>query len=728
MNLKAFFPIVGSIVIGLGFKAVWGCSGGDCEPTSNLFDPMVIKDTAAAPLFRDDCRPFFDYDEQFGNKNAIYYRQNIIEWSGYFNKTIPDSTIAFMLYDANLAQIDSALFIISKKINVPANPPKFASLLAFSDKAAPKAFLYYIGFARRCEPWVTVSDSWEERQSDDSAKARAEIDTLIKAALKQLPNVKNKFLRERYLFQMIRLYFASARYDECIAFYKQYAKEFTVNASMKYRSLGYVAASHYRQKDFSTADYYYAVQYRMLPAQRKTAIFSFHLQSGSEWDETLEKSNDPKIKETLWFLNGLYGDPVNAMVNLYTLNSLSEYLPLLCTRAINLEEEKIMSNDDKVCPVDAHLLGIITKIANERKHPKAWVWNLAAAHLAAYAGKNAEVEKYLAAIGKDLKNDPVITRQMNISRFIAYMYTHLKIDKTFVTDINDYYTQFSSTHNDSADYAYATAADWGRHKLSARYAAQGKIVIAHCLEPTDDFYNDNGKIESLIDILQKGSDGPSKAFILSVVDLSTIDNLRAIEALNAVGKERYADAVKYIKLAKAHYSQSCKNPFAAYMNDWTTASAISTDSDSEMTRLAIMEKALAYSTLAKQNSSGSAEAYYRLGNFRFNIFKYGTSYAFSATPSGSANEALYALPAVSLAYFDSALAKKPSKELKAQIYAMMAKYELYTTDYETYNNTLPSVQDNKGYKKLKQECSETEFYKEMIRDCGYFKKYLGTKN
>jgi hypothetical protein len=54
---------------------------------------------------------------------------------------------------------------------------------------------------------------------------------------------------------------------------------------------------------------------------------------------------------------------------------------------------------------------------------------------------------------------------------------------------------------------------------------------------------------------------------------------------------------------------------------------------------------------------------------------------------------------------------------------MMAKCEFSDDDIgKLWREKFRSIG---GYKKLKTECNETGFYAEMIRECGYFRHYLG---
>lgn len=201
-----------------------------------------------------------------------------------------------------------------------------------------------------------------------------------------------------------------------------------------------------------------------------------------------------------------------------------------------------------------------------------------------------------------------------------------------------------------------------------------------------------------------------------------------MQGLNAVEEKQFDKVLEYFKLSGEQAKEPlCKNPFAAYWNDWTTAAPLPQDDSIRMSRIAIAKELISYNEQAVKKQASSAEAYYRLGNFYFNIFKYGPSWQFSET-SGEKylNITRYYEPQVAQKNFELALANSPSSELKAKIYAMSAKCSFYP-QFHMEDRIKERFQSCEEYEKLKEECSKTKFYAEMIKECGYFRMYLGKR-
>ena len=133
---------------------------------------------------------------------------------------------------------------------------KIISINQIADKSLVKEFLFYLEYAKRCEPYSTYSPSWW----DDNSKAKdpkndiAALQKLIIGGKKSLVNAKSEFIRQRYIFQLIRLAFNSGDYQGCIDEFNSNEKEFSNNSSIKYRSLGYTAGAYYKLKEYGEAN------------------------------------------------------------------------------------------------------------------------------------------------------------------------------------------------------------------------------------------------------------------------------------------------------------------------------------------------------------------------------------------------------------------------------------------------------------------------------------------
>ena len=133
------------------------------------------------------------------------------------------------------------------------------------------------------------------------------------------------------------------------------------------------------------------------------------------------------------------------------------------------------------------------------------------------------------------------------------------------------------------------------------------------------------------------------------------------------------------------------------------------------------------------NSLLVANAYYNMtyfGNAR--VFYYGAimnQYGNYIDPAYQ-SQLLDCAPARQ--YYQKSLDAATTLEQKAKCVYMLAKCDrndFYTNRYHAkqdfYGDTDVDFKAWDGFKKLKGEYANTSYYKEVIKECGYFRKYLG---
>jgi hypothetical protein len=120
-----------------------------------------------------------------------------------------------------------------------------------------------------------------------------------------------------------------------------------------------------------------------------------------------------------------------------------------------------------------------------------------------------------------------------------------------------------------------------------------------------------------------------------------------------------------------------------------------------------------------------------LANAFYNITHYGNARAFyecavigSAHYSPTAIDSVFQKPLTSMAlagkYYTVALNAAKTDEQRARCQFMLAKCERN----EWYNNSRVDFKEWAGFKALKQQYGNTQFYKEALRECGYLQTYV----
>ena len=274
-NLKKQFPLLISFLF-CGIIIVLACAGGEWDgKEGSMFTPEIINKKKYEPFFRTTESRY--YGENYATEhNTVCNDINVTEWENFLEKKVSGSTLNYWLYRAPLKEIGAMLLLVKAKKAVINDSSKKFTLATILPADKISAFLFYLGFAKRNENFAVNSfNNWD---SENKEKKTLEYTAAqqIEGGLKLLSNAKSDFMKERYLFQLTRLYFFNKQYKEAANFYKSNASQFTTSNSMKWRTMGYAAAANYKLKSFAEANYFYSLIYENFEPQKKTAYYSFH--------------------------------------------------------------------------------------------------------------------------------------------------------------------------------------------------------------------------------------------------------------------------------------------------------------------------------------------------------------------------------------------------------------------------------------------------------------------
>jgi hypothetical protein len=129
-------------------------------------------------------------------------------------------------------------------------------------------------------------DHWSYQfKKDNTPKPETvNIQNQIIGGISLYKNEKFQFIKERYIFQLVRLYYFNNNYKKSIQFFKKHFLEIKLTDSMKWRTMGYAAAAYTNSKkcrrDFlynyfgEDSAYCGNCDYCMLKVQVKTSLIS----------------------------------------------------------------------------------------------------------------------------------------------------------------------------------------------------------------------------------------------------------------------------------------------------------------------------------------------------------------------------------------------------------------------------------------------------------------------
>lgn len=734
MLSKKFTVISVSLVItlalaGIGFACGW--DGYIDEGYNSFFAPEVSQNEEAKPFFRSQYS--FYGDISINNNLNNFDSTNIEEWNELF-KGVKKTDLKYILYQSRLGEIDTMIFFLKSSDYPIKGYLKKNSLFTFADKGLSREFLFYVGFARRCEPYATYSPEWWDSSDDNNPKTdKASIQKLIDGGKKQLTSVKSGFIRDRYIFQLIRLYFNIEDYKACAKYYEENANKFLVKNTIPYRALGYAAGAYYKLGNYSTANFYYAQCYDSCPELKYSSYLSFHPQEEQDWNESLNMAATSRQKQVLWHMLGIYADPLRAMKEIYALDPKSDLLDLLLMRAVNIEEEQLSTesklNDFKQ---NKELFSFVKTVADNKNSLKPYLWYLATAYLNTFSGDYKKTESYLVKAEAYAKTDELLTDQIHLIRLM------IKIDqyKPIVQQENDIQKELKWLGNYNAKTSLRTnfMYDWSLKQLSIKYFAIGDSVKGTLLlrQANTAYYDNPQNWKSMVDFMNKKNKSAFDSYLLEIYPVS-LNDVVSYHAVNLFysGKQNEAKALLNTYPGSGD-GQLPADPFIIHINDCHDCDH-EAGTENPYSVKSLIEKIVEMEDQLKNNPKDAANTYFLLANAYYNITYYGNSRPFYYSNIGylERGQSEFSNPLYNctkaMQYYQKAMELSTSNEFKAKCCFMASKCEqnnLYMNWPDNYNGDFKS---GSYFRLLKDKFSKTKYYQEIIKECGYFNTYVNAE-
>ena len=751
ISKKFLIPFV-SVSLILVSGIVLACSDGGWEDFYNsFFAPEVIQTPEAVPFYRSG-QTFYG-GESYQDSLNTFYSVNIDEWHQFFSDKVSKTDLRYLVYQSRIGEIDSLIFFIKNEAYPLPQQLKKNSILSVESKTIIKEALYYLGFAKRCEPFATYNPGWWNNDEKDPRDNSAGMDKLIVGGKKALVNIKSGFIRERYLFQIIRLLYHSGLTSECIDYYGKHKNEFKTDNTIKYRALGYTAACYYHQKNFSNANYLYALLFDKCKPMRQTAFLSFHPQEEADWKGSLALAKNLREKETLWQLLGIYVDPQRAMEQIYALNPKSDLLNLLLVRAVNINEEFFIPNNNSWSvhkdstyrlnskKIDTTLLFFVRKVADADNAQKAYLWNLSAGYLYLASGNFLLAGKYLDKAEKEADNNTLVKEQIRAFRIMSRIETYKKPDSKVEDELaTDLKWLEKDKHHPALRNTYIYT--WILNRLSEKYRAWGDSVKAQCLDhhQNQHFYDNEQNMLALIAVMDKSKKSKFEQYILGVYPYQRSD-LFNYRAIGLIYQYKFKEALAMFDGEKGSGNMDLMaDPFIIHINDCHDCDFMA-EKDETYSKYTFVKRLLTLQEKAVSDPKKAGEYYFLLANGLYNMTYFGNARDVYETPINGENfsgrvDFYYDKQKMNSAildcskpeeYYQKAMNASSDKEFKAKCCYMAAKCEqngyFITTAFD-YKN---SIHSGIYFKKLRSDFPKTNYYKEIIQECGYFRTFLGMK-
>jgi hypothetical protein len=744
---KYWITLISVPVVGTGIILACGGGGELNDYGSSSYTPEAFVGSRYRPFFYS-WTPYYGivFDKAHDTR---FNETNVNEWAVYLDNTVPRAELQYLLTTAEASAIDSMAAWLSGKIK--SLPTTYQQYKLFTKKNTKiTAFIYYLQWAKKSEAFAlnNMEHAWDYEPKKNKVE-NVNINQLNDALLQGFKTTKDPFLKERYWFQLVRSYFFNEPPRWSIDLFEKNESQFTKN-TLYYRSMAYAAGAYDKLKNKSKANYYFSKVYDGCNALKTVAHYSFRTQEEADWKATLALCANNDEKATLWQMLGVfYADEKRSIQEIYALNPRSEKLDLLLSRAINKEEENLSLGDDQSKPtqdqptkdtINQELMTLVARIAKAGNTSKPYMWQIVAGYLNMLGRHNDKAATWYATAEKDLPKEKLPQMQLRLLKLVNTIAASPQVNSILENAVlNDIEWLRSMNSNEPSTFRFTGAYDWVKRAMANRYLNKQDSLKSVCYVNNIAFYVNDKNVEAMKAFLDKPNKTPYEQLCARLYIMDKNDLLE-YQAIRLAYKDELTEAITKIKSAGGKTLPG--NPFNGRLQDCHDCDHQALQKI-KYTKVELLRKMKDLEDQIKANKDVHRNALL-LGNAFYNITHYGNARAFYECdvigadyygPYEMDNGIRDDLLRMTLArkYYSIALNAAQNDEQKARCHFMLAKCERNQWYNETwYNNNDNQNTDHQridfkawnGFKTLKQQYANTQFYKEVIKECGYFRTYI----
>ena len=293
----------------------YGCGGGDYDYEDSHYSFYL--DEAFFPTNPFKLLNYSSWsftDDQVEDRTAL----NIEDWKNFFGENWSSDSIKKIIYNSIIDELKLAKDQLSLRLK---STPK-TRLIHSMHKRYRDDFTDYLIFAKECEPevdYTSISNYWyEETQNRDLTNMQR----LSQIGWMSYHATKNKFIKSRYAYQLVRLAHYSGKHEKCISDFNTLWN--SENTSLMYFwSLSLKAGAEYILGLNSAASYDF---YRVFASNTGRIIQAkrgIDISDQESWDETLSYCKSNEERSNLWFIQSIGPNErsLQGMMKIDNLNS-----------------------------------------------------------------------------------------------------------------------------------------------------------------------------------------------------------------------------------------------------------------------------------------------------------------------------------------------------------------------------------------------------------------------
>lgn len=735
----------------LSVIAVFSISGGgDYEDgywsgfNSNFAPEVFVEDESYHNLFYSTTM-FYNSSFYTENHSDRFVTTQVNEWNTYVNNEISKEELQTIIGSDSL---DNVVSKICNAIN--SNKPNSYIKRYNLENEKNKNFFTFINLAKSLQNATNFYPDWDYDSNSFTQSPKVKTSE-VKKIEKLYNETKDTFLKEKYWFLTMKACFYSENRNNTLNFFNGTSS--TVGKSVNYyRALSYVAGVNYSQKKYALSNYQYAVAFENCPDLRNEAIYNFRPQETKDFNESLKMAKNNDEKAALWTLYGYYADAVEAISKVYEIDPKNKHLSYLLTRAINIEERNFNNTEFREyskysnvtnSDLDEKLYKIIIEIANKKDTSNPYMWQTVAGYLETIKGNYSKATTYLNEAAKSAPQKGVVQNQIKLFTIFNLVSKTKVINKSSENELLPYLSwlyhldkvkkNYDENRDEeliaeNSDLRIDFMVSWTKSYISNLYKKQNNEVMAELFSRESNFYASEDRMQKMQKYFTENNNSGWDKMAKSLYSV-TLDDIYEYKGILYAYKNQIDKAIaEFKKCNKADNLYG--NPFNGKIMDCIQCDHYAKQK-TKYTKLAFLEKIKEI----QNNIANGVDVHsgnILLGNAFYNMSYYGNARFFYDNPIidqyGNYIDEEYdgILMSNTFAenYYQKALSTAQNDEEKAKATYLLTKIERnkfylsdafkpYEVDYIIFD----------GYKKLKQNYSNTKYYQEVIRECGYFSRY-----
>ncbi len=727
------------------------------------------KGTLASVFMRFD-QLYKDYFETVEKENQ---KDNLSEWYERYCGQIKREDLAYIIYKAPIGELELLLTATrSKSLQIPPNLQD-NTLAHFIFKKKCTENLEYFIYTKQCEPHVTATEQWQAPPRNKENMQR-----LIAEGKRQFSKTNSHYIRLRYAYQIIRLAHYAGEYEQTLALYDELIPKVDKQDSRWEESIipwwimGHRAGALRQLGDNVQASYLYSLVFQHCPGRRASAFQSFYIKTDEEWQDCLRLCHSDEERATLYAIraSGKRSKALSDMERIYELSPQNRHLEVLLVQEIRKMERNLLGlefnsrkeENKKYYQLPAPGTGkyvidlqkFARKARQEGKVERPELWRLAEGYLEFLAGDFYAAQRTFVESGEELK-DKTLRDQLQAFQ-LALKIASFEKPSPEVDSL-----AFDLIRNSNLYRSYQSFPDFLKDKMAwlyNNYDQKGKAFLSQ--RPLSDL-RPNPQIDLLEDLIATALKPNQTRFERLLMENNPLEALLDIKATLLMSRGEIEAAFEtYRRMPVGSWDDFGQfNPFRETFKDCISCYQRATDTLSLsdfLNKGELLQKLLDLEYKAKAGLEGAPLNYYRLGLAYYNMSYFGYSWkAMDFFRSGSTWTQLHQSKLAegdsrvydyrkfpygnrentglskALYFFEKSrlLAATPELAARAAFQAARCEQKIFfqSPEYkpEPCCNQIPRLPEEYlvNFSRLKLQYQDTEFYRQIIKECKYFAVY-----